>query len=73
MTPARITEGSAPVSTTKNATVPNPSRNRGQRVRRSAMASASMGARTMATFSPETTRRWPRPVAWKSRDTPGSR
>ena len=72
MTPARITEGSAPVSTTKNATVPSESRNRGQRVRPTHAANASTGARTMATFSPHTTSRWPSPVAWKSRASPGS-
>ncbi len=33
ITPARITDGSAPVITTKNATVPTPRPNRGQRVK----------------------------------------
>ena len=72
MTPARITEGSAPVSTTKNTTVPEHSRNRGHRVRPTHAANARMGASTMATFSPLTTNRCPRPVAWKSRASPGS-
>ena len=61
MTPARITEGSAPVSTTKNTTVPEHSRNRGHRVRPTHAANARMGASTMATFSPLTTNRCPRP------------
>ena len=41
ITPARITDGSAPVSTTKNATVPIPSANRGHRDHPSAAPSAS--------------------------------
>ncbi len=72
MTPARTTEGSAPVSTTKKATVPSESRNLGHRARPTHAANASTGARTMATFSPLTTSRWPSPVAWKSRASPGS-
>ncbi len=72
ITPARMTEGSAPVSTTKNATVPRPSANRGHRVSFSTIASPSTGPSTIATFSPDTTSRWPRPVAWKSRSSPGS-
>jgi hypothetical protein len=53
ITPARITEGSAPVSTTKKATVPVPSANRGHLDHRSAPPSATIGASTIATFSPE--------------------
>src|SRR5262249_50793329 len=52
ITPARITDGSAPVSTTKKTTVPSPRRNRGHRVSRSASANPSIGASTIATFSP---------------------
>ena len=73
MTPARSTEGSAPVSTTKNTTVPRPSANRERRPSRSANARPSTGASTIATFPPETTSRCPRPVARKSRSTPSSR
>ena len=72
ITPARITEGSAPVSTTKNATVPIPSANRGHRDHRSAAPSATIGASTIATFSPETTSRCESPVARKSRSRTGS-
>ena len=72
ITPARITEGSAPVSTTKNATVPIPSANRGHRDHPSAAPSATIGASTIATFSPETTSRCESPVARKSRSRPGS-
>ena len=72
ITPARITEGSAPVSTTKNATVPIPSANRGHRDHPSAAPSATIGASTIATFSPDTTSRWESPVARKSRSRPGS-
>ena len=72
ITPARITDGSAPVITTKKTTVPTARPNRGHRVSRSSEASPTIGARTMATFSPETTSRWPRPLAWKSRIIPGS-
>ena len=72
MTPARMTEGSAPVSTTKNTTVPMHSRKRGHRVRPTHAANAMIGASTMATFSPLTTNRCPSPVAWKSRASPGS-
>ena len=72
ITPARITEGSAPVSTTKNATVPIPSANRGHRDHPSAAPSATIGASTIATFSPETTSRCESPVARKSRSSPGS-
>jgi hypothetical protein len=56
ITPARITDGSAPVSTTKNATVPRQSANRGQRDNRSAAPSAMIGASTIATFSLENLR-----------------
>jgi hypothetical protein len=72
ITPARSTEGSAPVSTTKKATVPRPNANRGHLVSFSTMARPSTGPRTIATFSPETTRRCPRPVAWKSLANPSS-
>ena len=72
ITPARITDGSPPVSTTKNTTTPRQSRNRGHRVRPISAASARIGAITIATFSPETTRRWPSPAAEKSRESPGS-
>ena len=72
ITPARITDGSAPVSTTKNATVPSPSANRGQRDSRSAAPSATIGASTIATLPPETTSRCERPVARKSRSRTGS-
>ena len=71
MTPARITEGSAPVSTTKNATVPSESRNRGQRASPTHAANASTGARTMATFSPLTTNRWPEPRGVEVTREPG--
>ena len=67
ITPARITEGSAPVSTTKRTTTPNPSAKRPTGPIFSTPANARMGASTIATFSPETTNRCPRPVAWKSR------
>ena len=72
ITPARITDGSAPVSTTKNATVPSPRANRGQRDSRSAAPSATIGASTIATLPPETTSRCERPVARKSRSSTGS-
>ncbi len=72
ITPARITDGSAPVITTKKTTVPTARPNRGHRVSRSSEASPRIGASTIATFSPETTSRWPRPLAWKSRIIPGS-
>ena len=72
ITPARITDGSAPVSTTKNTTVSIASRNRGHRVSPAHAAKARIGASTIATFSPETTSRWPSPVAWKSRASEGS-
>ena len=72
MMPARSTDGSAPVRTTKKTTDPNPTANRPRRPRRRAAASASIGASAIATFSPLTTSRCPRPVAWKSRATPGS-
>ena len=72
ITPARITDGSAPVNTTKNATVPIPSANRGHRDHSSAAPSATIGASTIATFSPETTSRCESPVARKSRSRPGS-
>ena len=72
ITPARITDGSAPVITTKNATVPTPRPNRGHRVSRSSEASPRIGASTIATFSPDTTSRWPSPLAWKSRIMPAS-
>src|SRR3990170_4471514 len=62
ITPARITEGSAPVSTTKNATVPSPSANRGHLDHRRAPPSASTGSSTIATFPPETTSRCDRPL-----------
>ena len=35
-------------------------------------ASPRIGASTMATFSPDTTSRWPSPLAWKSRIMPAS-
>jgi hypothetical protein len=52
ITPARSTDGSAPVSTTKKATVPRPSANRGHRDSRSAAPSATIGASTIATLPP---------------------
>ena len=73
ITPARSTDGSAPVSTTKNTTVPSPSPNLGHRERRSRLPSASIGARTIATFSPETTSMCESPLARKSRSIAGSR
>ena len=72
ITPARSTEGSAPVSTTKSNTVPNPSEKRQARPRPMAPANARTGASTMATFSPDTTSRWLRPVDWKARVVTGS-
>ena len=72
ITPARITDGSAPVITTKKTTVPTARPNLGHRVSRISDANPTIGARTIATFSPETTSRCPRPLAWKSRIMPGS-
>ena len=72
ITPARITDGSAPVITTKKTTVPTARPNLGHRVSRSIDANPTIGASTIATFSPETTSRCPRPLAWKSRIMPGS-
>ena len=57
ITPARRTEGSAPVSTTKDSTVSIPSANRPHRARPIHSANAMTGASTIATFSPETTSR----------------
>ena len=54
MIAARRTEGSARVSSTKNAMAPSPTRNRLLGPSRSNMASARTGARNMATFSPDT-------------------
>src|SRR6266511_694228 len=65
MTPARSTDGSAPVSTTKNITVARPSTKRPRADRRRSTASPTIGASTMATFSPDTASRWPSPVARK--------
>ena len=65
--PARSTEGSAPVSTTKSTTTPRPIPKRVSAPTRKAPAKATTGANTIATFSPETTNRCPRPVVWKSR------
>ena len=67
ITPARITEGSAPVSTTKNATVPTPSANRGHRVSRSAAPSAERSARAPSRRSR------PTPRAGGRARSPGSR
>ena len=39
---------------------------------RSSEASPRIGASTIATFSPDTTSRWPSPLAWKSRIMPAS-
>ena len=72
ITPARRTDGSAPVRIVKNATAPKPTTNFGHRERRSSAAAARTGASTIATFPPETTRRWLRPAARKSRSSPGS-
>ena len=71
--PARITEGSAPVSTTMNATVAMPIATCTDRGTPSIVTSASTGPSTIATFPPETTSRCVSPVALKSRSTPGSR
>ncbi len=65
MTPARSTDGSAPVSITKNTTVEMPSANRPPADSRSSTASPSIGASTIATLPPETATRWPSPVARK--------
>ena len=57
ITPARSTEGSAPVRIVKNATAPKPTTNFGHRERRRSAAAARTGASTIATFPPETTSR----------------
>ena len=72
ITPARSTDGSAPVRIVKNATAPKPIANFGHRESRSKAAAARTGASTIATFPPETTKRWLRPAARKSRSSPGS-
>ena len=72
ITPARSTEGSAPVRIVKNATAPKPTANLGHRESLRSAVAASTGASTMATFPPDTTSRWLRPDARKSRSRPGS-
>ena len=72
MTAARSTDGSARVSTTKKATAPTPTANRIRRPSRRSMARAMIGARNIATFSPDTAVRWESPVARKSSSMWGS-